>query len=214
MKMKTRSPVKAKSQGSRVCRSESTSGEHSGAPPSSPTADTTLDREEDPSTRRTSRRSAANKATQRLREEVMPDVVNFEKEMRRGQVRVGDFSPKCGRERPEKTKTRLLAKPLSKGKKRMSIQPATGVEDVGSSDEHERGHLKKRRRLSRSKSHHGQFEDSDDDERTDTTGISSQGTAAGTQSSKGGGAVKGAKVKKGDSQSGQVEIETLFTIFL
>ena len=207
MKMKTRSPVKARSKGTRVPRSESTSEELSGAPPSSsPTADTTLDREEDALSRRTSRRSAANKATQRLREEVMPDVVNFEKEMRRGQVRVANLSPKSGRERgQEKIKTRLLAKPLSKGKKRPSTQPATAVEDVGSSDEceNEGGRLKKRRRLSRAKSHHGHIEDSDDDDHTDITGISSQGTAAEIPSSKSVGG-KGAKAK-GNSQSGQVD---------
>jgi hypothetical protein len=87
--------VKSKSKGGSVSRIESISGEHSDAPPlSSFIADTTTDREEGPSTKRTSRRSAANKATQRLREEVMPDVVNFEKEMRRGQVRAANFSPK------------------------------------------------------------------------------------------------------------------------
>ena len=90
------SPVKIKSRDGRVSHSESISGEHSDAPlPLSPfIADPTTDREEGPSTKRTSRRSAANKASQRLREEVMPDVVNFEKEMRRGQVRAADISPK------------------------------------------------------------------------------------------------------------------------
>ena len=209
-KTKTKtSPEKAKSKGGHTHRSESISGEHSDVPPplSSPTVDTTLDLEEGSSTRRTSRRSAANKATQRLREEVMPDVVNFEKEMRRHQVRVAHLSPKSEREPgQEKIKTRLLAKPLTKGKKR---PPTDAVEeDVSSSDEreHERDHKKKRRRLSRVKSHHDRVEDRDDDERTDITGISSQGTAGAITSSKGGGAVKKAKVKKGDSLSRQVEI--------
>jgi len=185
---------------------ESISGEHSDAPPlSSFIADTTTDREEGPSTKRTSRRSAANKATRRLREEVMPDVVNFEKEMRRGQVRAANFSPKSERERgQEKTKTDLLAKPLGKGRKRPSIQHAAAVEeDVSSDGEHEDEHAhKKRRRLSNTRSHHDRFEDHDDDGRTDVIGISSQGTAE-IPSSKGGGA-KGTKLKR-DSQSGQVE---------
>jgi hypothetical protein len=188
---------------------ESISGEHSDAPPlSSFIADTTTDREGGPSTKRTSRRSAANKATQRLREEVMPDVVNFEKEMRRGQVRAANFSPKSERERgQEKTKTDLLAKPLGKGRKRPSIQHAAAVEeDVSSDGEHERERThKRRRRLSYTRSHHDRFEDRDDDGRTDVTGISSQGTAE-IPSSKGG-AAKSTKLKKGDSQSGQVEIE-------
>jgi hypothetical protein len=139
----------------------------------------------------------------------MPDVVNFEKEMRRGQVRVANLPPEIERERgQEKTKARLLAKPLSKGKKRPSIQSAAAVEEDVPSDgerEHERGHKNKRRRLSRTRSHHDRFEDLDDDERTDISGINSQGTAAEVLSSKGGGAAKGAKPKKGDSQSGQVE---------
>jgi mediator of DNA damage checkpoint protein 1 len=173
-------------------------------------ADTTTDREEGQSTKRTSRRSAANKASQRLREEVMPDVVNFEKEMRRGQVRAANFSPKSERERgQEKTKTGLLAKPLGKGRKRPSIQHAAAMEeDVFSDDEHEheRAHKKQRR------SPHDRFEDHDDDERTDVTGISSQGVAE-IPSTKGRTA-KGTKLKKGDSQSGQVEIEPFLPPFV
>ena len=133
----------------------------------------------------------------------MPDVVNFEKEMRRGQVRVANFSPKSERERgQEKTKTDLLAKPLGKGRKRLSTQHSAAVEEDVSSDgerEHERAH-KKRRRLSNTRSHHDRFEDRDDDGRTDVTGVSSQGTAE-IPSSKGR-AAKGMKLKKRDSQSG------------
>jgi hypothetical protein len=203
------SPVKSKSKDGHVSRKESISGEHSDAPPLlSFIADTAADREEGPSAKRTSRRSAASKATQRLREEVMPDVVSFEKEMRRGQVRAANFSPKSERERgQEKTKTDLLAKPLGKSRKRPSTQHAAAVEEDVSSDsehEHERAH-KKRRRLNHTKSHHGRLGDRDDDGHTDVTGISSQGTAE-IPSSKGG-AAKGTKLKKGDSQSGQVEIE-------
>jgi hypothetical protein len=188
------SPVKSKSKDGHISRMESISGKHS---ESSFIVDRTADREEGPSTKRTSRRSAANKATQRLRDEVMPDVINFEKEMRRGQVRATNFSPKSERERgQEKTKTDLLAKPLGKGRKRPSIQRAAAVEEDEFSDgehEHERAH-KKRRRLS--------FEDRDDDGRTDVTGIDSQGTAEIPPSK--GGAAKGTKLKKGDSQSVQV----------
>lgn len=136
----------------------------------------------------------------------MPDVVNFEKEMRRGQVRAANFSPKIEREQgQEKTKTDLLAKSLGKGRKRPSIQHAAAAEEDVSSDgehEHERAH-KKRRRLSNTRSHHDRFEDRDDDGSTDEPG-SSQGTAE-IPSSKGG-AAKGTKLKR-DSQSGQVEIE-------
>lgn len=181
------SPVKSKSKGGRVSRIKSISREQSDAPPlSSFIADTTTDREEGPSAVRTSRRSAANKATQRLREEVMPDVINFEKEMRRGQVRAANFSPKSERERvQEKTKTDLLAKPLGKSRKRSSTQIAAVEEDLSSGSEHEyeRAH-KRRRRLSH----------------TDVTEISSQETAK-IPSSKGG-AAKGTKLKKGESQSG------------
>lgn len=192
------SPMKSKSKGGRVSLVETVSGEYSDAPPlSSFVADTTTDREEGPSVKRASRRSAANKATQRLREEVMPDVVNFEKEMRRGQVRAANVSPKSEHERgQEKTKTDLLAKQLGKGRKRLSTQhTAAGEEDVSSDGEHEheRAH-KKRRRLNLTRSRHDRFEDRDDD-----------GCIAEILSSKGG-AAKGTKLK-GDSQSGQVEIE-------
>ena len=131
----------------------------------------------------------------------MPDVVSFEKEMRRGQVRVANFSPKS-----EMTKMHLLAKHLSKCKKCLSMQPATALGDVGSSDEHDHEcrRTEKRRRLSRMNSHHDRFEDSDDDGRTDIAGKSSQGSAAEIPSSKHGGAGKGPEVKEGDSQSGQV----------
>ena len=212
-KVKT-SPAKPKSKGGRVSRMESTSEEHNDDPPlSSFIVDTTTDLEEGPSTKRTSRRSAANKATQRLREEVMPDVVNFEKEMRRGQVRAANSSPKSERERrQEKTKTDLLAKQLGKGRKRPSIQHAAAVEEDVTSDgerEHERAH-KKRRRLSYTRSHRDRFKDRDDDGLTDVTGTNSQGTEE-VPSSKGG-AAKATKMK-GGSQSGQVEIEHLLSSF-
>jgi len=208
------SPVKSKLKGGRVFRVESISGEHSDALPlSSFIADTITDREEGPSTKRTPRRDAANKASQRLREEVMPDVVSFEKEMRRGQVRAANIPPESEREWGQvKTKTDSLAKPLGKGRKRPPIQRAAAVEEDVSSDgeyEHEHAH-KKRRRLSHSRSHHDRFEDRDDDGRTDVTGMDSQGTTE-IPSSKGG-AAKSTKLKKGDSQSWQVENEPLSSL--
>ena len=157
------SPVKSNRKGGKA-RPESISAEF--VPPfSSLTADATMDQEEGPS-RRPSRRSAANKASQRLRDEVMPDVVNFEKELRRGHVRASNFlKSERGEER-----TDTVVKALTKGRKRASIRPTT--EDAVSDGEHER----KKRRLGgakaddRSKGH-------GDDDRTDiTAGASSQGS--------------------------------------
>jgi mediator of DNA damage checkpoint protein 1 len=168
------SPVKSKGKGSGT-RSESIAAEHY-PPLSSLTVDTSMDREEGPS-RRISRRSAASKATQRLRDEVMPDVVNFEKELKRGNVRAVN-SPK--------SKDSVL-KPSGKGKKRASAQFRS--EGGASSDgEHER----KKRRLSGAKVS-DRFKELDDDGRTDITGTSSQGPAD-PHSSKGG--AKGVKAKK------------------
>ncbi|KAI0278529.1 hypothetical protein BC826DRAFT_649275 [Russula brevipes] len=149
------SPVGAKHK-RRASRSESTSGEH---PPllSSLTADTTADQEE-VSSRRTSSRSAANRASQRLRDEVMPDVINFEKEMRRGHLRAANLPTELGNE-----KTVTASKALGKGKKRTTIQAA--AESLPASDgEHER----KRRRLGSAKGN-DRLEGRNDDKRADTT---------------------------------------------
>jgi len=154
-----------------------------------------MDREEGPS-RRTSRRSAASKATQRLRDEVMPDVVNFEKELRRGRVRAVSL---LKNERGEE-KNDAVPKSLAKGKKRASIQfTLEGV--VSSGDEHER----KKRRLSGAKAG-DRFEEHDDDERTDVTGASSQGSAE-IPSSKGW--VKGAEVKKPSSGRDSRQVKSI-----
>lgn len=170
------SPLKSKGKGGGT-RSESIFAEHY-PPLSSLTVDTSMDREEGPS-RRTSRRSAASKATQRLRDEVMPDVVNFEKELKRGNVRAVD---------PQKREDAL--KPSGKGKKRASIQ--FRLEGGGSSDgEHER----KKRRLSGAKVS-DRSKELDDDGRTDITGTSSQGSA---HPSSGKGGAKGVKAKKPSS---------------
>ncbi|KAH9167946.1 hypothetical protein EDB89DRAFT_1994943 [Lactarius sanguifluus] len=171
-------PVKDKLQG-RNPQARSISPERA-YPLSSLTVDTTMDREEGPS-RQVSRRSAASRASQRLREEVMPDVVNFEKEMRRGHVRVANL-PESSK---GKEKTDTGSKTVGKGKKRASVH--NGVEGtLFSDDEHER----KKRRISGTKDRStGAGRADDGDERSDRAGAGSQGTA---EISSG----KGAKPKK------------------
>ena len=171
-------PVKDKRQGRNPQeRSISPEGAY---PLSSLTADLTMDREEGPS-RQVSRRSAASRASQRLREEVMPDVVSFEKEMRRGNVRVANVpESKQGKE-----KTDTVSKTVGKGKKRASAH--SGVEGtLFSDDEHER----KRRRISGTKDRStGTGRADEGDRRSDRVGASSQGTAEISLA-------KGAKPKK------------------
>jgi len=185
------SPVKSNRKGGET-RPESVSTEL--APPlSSLAVDTTMDQEEGPA-RRTSRRSAANKASQRLRDEVMPDVVNFEKELRRGHMRAANLLKS---ERGEE-KTDIAPKALMKGKKRASIQLT--MEDVVSSDgEHER----KKRRLSGTRTN-DHFKGRDDDDRADITEASSQGSVE-FLSNKGG--TKVAKAKKPSSYRDSRQVE-------
>lgn len=149
-------------------------------PLSSLTVDLTMDQEEGPS-RQVSRRSAASRASQRLREEVMPDVVSFEKEMRRGNVRVANVPE--SRQGKEKADTR--SKPVGKGKKRAPVHD--DVEGtLFSDDEHE----SKKRRISGTKDRSaGTGRGADGDERSDRAGASSQATAEISSS-------KGAKPKK------------------
>ncbi len=149
-------------------------------PLSSLTVDTTVDREEGPS-RQVSRRSAASRASQRLRDEVMPDVVSFEKEMRRGHVRAANV-PESGH---GKEKADTGSKTVGKGKKRTSAH--NGVEDISVYyEEHER----KKRRISSTKGRFSGTGQADDgDERSDRAGASSQGSTALSSS-------KGAKLKK------------------
>jgi len=187
------SPVKTKRKGGET-RSHSVFAEHR-PPMSSLTVDATMDREEGPS-RRTSRRSAASKATQRLRDEVMPDVVNFEKELRRGRVRAVSL---LKNERGEE-KNDAVPKSLAKGKKRASIQ-LTLEGAVSSGDEHER----KKRRLGGAKAG-DRFKEHDDNEHTDVTGASSQGSAE-IPSSKGW--VNGAKVKKPSSGRDSRQVKSI-----
>jgi mediator of DNA damage checkpoint protein 1 len=171
------SPVKSKRKAGGTL-SESISAKNY-PPLSSLTVDTSMDREEGPP-RRTSRRSAASKATQRLRDEVMPDVINFEKELRRGNVRAANLP---------KSEDAIL-NPSGNGKKRASVQLT--LEDGASSDGKPG---RKKRRLSGAKAN-DRFKERDDDGRTDITGTSSQGSAD-LPSSKGG--PKGAKAKKPSS---------------
>lgn len=111
----------------------------------------------------------------------MPDVVSFEKEMRRGHVRAANVPES----RQGKEKTDTGSKTVGKGKKRASVH--NGVEGtLFSDDEHER----KKRRISGTKDRStGAGRADDDDELSDRAGASSQGTA---EISSG----KGAKPKK------------------
>ena len=156
------------------------------APLSSLTVDLTMDREEGPS-RQMSRRSAANRASQRLREEVMPDVVNFEKERRRGNIREANVHEN----RQGKDKMDTGSKTVGKGKKRTSVH--SGVEGTLFSDDE---HGRKKRRISGTKDRTAGTGRADEgDECSDRVGASSQGT---TESS----SVKGAKPKKAPPSGG------------
>ncbi|KAH9051825.1 hypothetical protein EDB87DRAFT_672208 [Lactarius vividus] len=165
---------------------------------SSLTVDTTMDREEGPS-RQVSRRSAASRASQRLREEVMPDVVNFEKEMRRGHVRAANV-PESSK---GKDKTDTGSKTVGKGKKRASVH--NGVEGtLFSDDEHER----KKRRISGTKGRStGAGRADDGDELSDRAGAGSQGTAE-ISSGKG---VKPKKVHPGGDVTREHTVRVLAT---
>jgi mediator of DNA damage checkpoint protein 1 len=181
--LKRASPVKTKPK-SHASHSATISGERT-HPLSSLTVDISTDREEGP-LRHTSRRSAATKASQRLKDEIMPDVVNFEKELRRGNVRAAALPEgKRGKERND-----VVSRTVGKGKKRASIHP---VESAASSDdEHER----KKRRLSGAKGKDRSADMRDDDERAARAETSSQETAE-ILSHKG--RTKGAKLKKESS---------------
>lgn len=181
--VKMASPIKVKPK-SRSSHSGAISGEDT-HPLSSLTVDITTDLEGG-SSRQTPRRSAANKATQRLREEVMPDVVNFEKELRRGHVRAANLlEGKRGKERMD-----AGPRTVGKGKKRASMHPAESA--VSPDDEHDR----KKRRLSGTKGKDRSTEMRDDDKRADWSEASSQGTAEILPNR---GGTKGAKVKKASS---------------
>jgi len=116
----------------------------------------------------------------------MPDVVNFEKEMRRGHVRAVNLPES------ERGKEKTYA---GKGKKRASIQHAA-ESDVSSDGERER----KKRRLNGPKTYNR-----DDDEGAGITGATSQGTA---ESPRKGGA-KGTKIKNESSDGGFGQVESI-----
>ena len=149
-------------------------------PLSTLTVDLTMDQGEGPS-RQASRRSAASRASQRLREDIMPDVVSFEKEMRRGNVRAANIPES----RHGKEKADMRSKPVGKGKKRASVH--NDVESTRfSGDEHE----SKKRRISGTKDRSTRTGRGDDgDECSNGTGASSQTTAEISSN-------KGAKPKK------------------
>ena len=75
------------------------------------------------------RRSAATKAAQKLHDEVMPDLVNYQKELKSGHVK----SAYEGHQSPDKTKGKDKDKEqqgLTKGRKRVSLDgPGEGDED-------------------------------------------------------------------------------------
>jgi hypothetical protein len=124
----------------------------------------------------------------------MPDVVNFEKELRRGHVRVASLLTS---ERGEE-KTDTAPKVLTKGKKRASIQLT--MEDVVSSD----GEPERKKRRRDGAKVNDRSKERDDDDHADVTGASSQGSVE-ILSKKGG--TKVAKAKKPPSfrDSRQVE---------
>ncbi|TCD65714.1 hypothetical protein EIP91_002290 [Steccherinum ochraceum] len=85
-----------------------------------------------------SKRSAATRATQKLREEVMPDVLNFQKELKRGNVRsTWDHEQQASAKK---------AKESAKGKKRVSM--GDGDEEEEQQEEQEEQPDRKRRRSS------------------------------------------------------------------
>jgi hypothetical protein len=102
----------------------------------------------------------------------MPDVVNFEKEMRRGHLRSVNLPTGLGN-----GKTVPASKALGKGKKRTAIQAAAECPPA-SDGEHER----KRRRLGGAKGN-DRLEGRNDDERADTT-RESKGTTKGAKAKK------------------------------
>ena len=132
-------------------------------PLSSLKVDLTMDQEEGPS-EQVSRCSAASRAPQHLREDIMPDVVNFE-EMQRDNVRVANVPESGG----GKEKADTGSNPVAKGKN-ASVQ--NDVEGILFSDEHEN---KKRRVTGTNDRSAGRCDGGDG--RSDRAGASSQPTA-------------------------------------
>ncbi|KAH9931350.1 uncharacterized protein B0H18DRAFT_991337 [Fomitopsis serialis] len=115
------------------------------------TASTTPETEpakmETPSTlqRTPSRRAAASKATQKLRDEIMPDVVNFQKQLKSGAVRNAWESDVSSAKAKEKEKERAAEEggEKSRGKKRASIGDAEA--EAASAEEDEKPEKKRQR---------------------------------------------------------------------
>ncbi|KAA1476350.1 hypothetical protein DENSPDRAFT_807059 [Dentipellis sp. KUC8613] len=125
-------------------------------PPKAHAPDTSIDgAAETPSTTGRLQRSAATRATQKLRDEIMPDVMNFQKEMRRGSVKIAGETDVRSAKGKEKAGT--TAK--SAGKKRVS--PETDVEEEEESpDERSR----KKQKLASSKGKAVAVDSADDSE--------------------------------------------------
>ncbi|KZT00911.1 uncharacterized protein LAESUDRAFT_731846 [Laetiporus sulphureus 93-53] len=80
-------------------------------------------------TRMSSRRSAATKASQRLKNEIMPDVMNFQKEMKRGHVKPAWESEQTLEEGKGKSRGKDVDARSTKGKKRASFAHEDEQED-------------------------------------------------------------------------------------
>ncbi|KAI0744292.1 hypothetical protein C8Q80DRAFT_889499 [Daedaleopsis nitida] len=88
-----------------------------------------------------SKRSAATKATQKLHDVIMPDLVSFQKEMKKGAVR-----PAYERDQQELLKSASKGKtPLMKGRKRPSMGSAAEDEDDEEVEEDDMPERKKRK---------------------------------------------------------------------
>lgn len=77
------------------------------------------------------RRSAATKAAQRLRDEIMPDVVSFQKELKSGHVKSAHEEPAA----KGKGKEKASDAPSARGRKRPSLE---GEDEQSSGDEHDK----------------------------------------------------------------------------
>lgn len=96
-------------------------------------------------TRTPSKRSAATKATQKLHNEIMPDLVSFQKEMKKGAVRAA-YEHDRGHE--ELLKSASKGKTPAKGKKRPSVGSTGPEADDDEEDEDEEMPERKKRKIS------------------------------------------------------------------
>lgn len=142
-------------------------------------ADLSLIQNSPATSRAVGRRAAADKATHKLREEIMPDVRNFEKEMKRGNVRaIGENDGKGARvakgkakEVTEEDERKAKGKGLEDvaerviAKKRMKSRQ----EAEESADEEERGRKKRRVSTSNAKGKNRAGDDDDDESQSRVT---------------------------------------------